>query len=230
VVGSLLSTAAARLNAYLTRAAHEHALVNAAGIAGEVKCELKLLGVEPLDRYRKKVEKAIEDCECLLVLFDRNLGESLREGRTCDAYLELAIAMCHAKRRIEIFKNHSMYVLKVMQKTLGYIAEIEGRPLEWPDAPIGAVGGEGFARTYNGTARYLHDLIKKEIDYVKAETVADRRESYVDLLHGKCSRWCCFRPDVRFTPATFKDKVGLWAGKLFETLSPDSLSGGWDSK
>jgi hypothetical protein len=85
----------------------------------------KDLSVENLDRYRWKVNEAMQDLNKSLANHSQNIVKSMDRGCECNPYLELAIAAEQASRRINKLRDACWAITDVMTQTLDWLDDCE---------------------------------------------------------------------------------------------------------
>jgi hypothetical protein len=248
VVGSLIAAVESHIEKVIRTNQHEKHLKGATP-EERVKFKLKELSVEELDRHRWKVVDSINELNKASAAFPQNLQSKRDASATCDAYLELAMAVAQAKRRIERLKDAVMVLMGCLAETVNWVVNCEsgtGAAPAWqpnqqvqPAAPLSVLGQE------NAIKRRISDYIKD--DEARIESMAiqelchnakavkdDERAKWILYGHGKCDRWCCFRaagkPD---NWKTAKDKAANVLRALAEPIGLDDFNNNlfslWDT-
>lgn len=114
ILGDLTAAAVAKAEAWARGAHHKNRLHQATSNVDRVKFELKELSVENLDRYRWKVNEAINEAvtEANAKVAAFNNGPC-----TCEEIFELVKTVAQAERRIRILKKEMGDILAVCSVT-----------------------------------------------------------------------------------------------------------------
>jgi hypothetical protein len=190
----------------------------------KVKFSLKELSVQELDRYRKKVEMAVNDLNKASAKFESQVKKKRGDHAACDSYLELAEAAEQATRRLFRLRKNVMAVQEALNLTLQWANKVE-------HGHAGAM--TPLPKSVNGVKEATRKIIQGEIEAemalaVKAETYQKGgvREAFIVEYHGKCGQWCCFResgkPDNWMT---FKDNAATATRFLTDPFTVEDIIG-----
>lgn len=158
---------------------HKRRLKNAGNVQDEVKFELKELSVEHLDRFRWKVTEALESLNKAADAFPSEFAKKRKEGATCDAFLNYAMAYAQAERRVQRLEAQCDMLEAVTAKIRLWLKDVV-RDMR---KARGVNGGSTLDKAIQDEVKTFGDLQK---------TSDKDAEEWKDVDHAKCDKWCCF--------------------------------------
>jgi hypothetical protein len=190
----------------------------------QVKFALKELSVEELDRFRKKVEMAVNDLNKASSNFGERVKKKRAEHSTCDAYLELAEAGEQASRRLLRLRTTIIALQEALDLTLQWAQQVEH----------GAAGTVAPSPTsVNGVKDAARGVILGEIaaelalaDKADKTMQSGMKEAFIIEYHGKCGQWCCFRESGKPDDwKTFKNNAAMATKFLTDPFTIEDVIG-----
>jgi hypothetical protein len=230
VVGGIVGAIEQKVEKAIKSQLHKRNLKKATDTADKVKFTLKELSVEELDRYRWKVSDSIQEFNKLALAFGDNLAKKRDAKATCEAYLDLAMAMAQVDRRNKKLREACLGICAALKVTVDWIGECESGPGAGTLTISGGTtpGGPPTAGVNKAIAEVKETLgrtIRAEVDAVEQLTTTAQDE-HVANYHGKCEKWCCFRrpQGVPDTWANCKDNAAKVLRHLADPFVPDSFN------
>lgn len=170
----------------------------ATSIDDQVKFSLKELSVENLDRYRKKVEMAVNDLNKASARFNDEVKKKQNSHATCDAYLDLAKAAEQASRRLRILRETVEGLQASLHLTNAWANKVEfGLPgaTTYKPLPQSVLGVKNSAREIILEQAGIEFGLFEKAHQTMNTTGGGMAEEFLAEYHGKCGQWCCFRAE-----------------------------------
>lgn len=158
---------------------HKRRKRNANDLKTQVKFELKELSVENMDRFRWKVTEALGSLNKASDAFPTKFSQKQKEGATCNALLEYAMAFAQAERRVERLEAQCEMLEDVAAKVRLWLKDVVHE--------MNKCRGVGGGPTLD---KVISEELKTFAAYQQQGDSA--AEAWKDENHGKCDKWCCF--------------------------------------
>lgn len=202
-IGSLIGTVEKAVEKYVRSRHHVRRGTGAApGSEEQVKFDLKELSVDELDRYRWKVKESLDALNTTIGKLPTLATENKTKGSTCNAYVELAMAVEQADRRIKKLQEKAMATKLLMEHVLA-----------WADTC-----DKELLKKRNESAQYLSVQVAMGINTTEADIIAE---------HGQCSDWCCRRSAAKpDNMAAYREKAAAVTKVLASPFVLDDVAGG----
>lgn len=177
IATSLINVAQQAVEAKIRSYLHERKLVGGPVTEEEnVKFKLKELSIDDLDRYRWKLKEAMEQLNQKAASIEGSWATGQKDGKPCNAWLELAEAVAQAERRYTILSISAGGLKRSMDEALNW--------------------SNNQARAINDFKSSVGSQFKAAIDAETAET--DKKEAaakgsgdaFMNTRHMNCSGYC----------------------------------------
>lgn len=177
IVTSLINVAQQAVEAKIRSYLHERKLVGGPVTEEEnVKFKLKELSVEDLDRYRWKLKEAVEQLNQKAGTIEGTWAAGQKDGKPCNAWLDLAEALAQAERRYTILSLSAGGLKRAMDEALNWSNKQATEINKFKDS-LGL--------------RFKAVIEAEEAECAKAEQAKKGgAEEFMNARHANCSNYC----------------------------------------
>ncbi len=176
IATSLINVAQQAIEKKVRSHLHQKRLGGATTDEEKVKFSLKTLSVEDLDRYRWKLKEAFEQLNNKVNGIDGVYAAKQKEGKPCEAWLDLAEALAQAERRYDI-----------LMLSAGGLRDAMVEALKWADKQ--KVEINKFKTSLGGKFQAAIDAETAEADKAEKAKKGDG-ETFLNTRHLNCSNYC----------------------------------------